>query len=153
MEFNKGAIRKRRIREFQISWLDESSFKGWLAPHPSENKALCTACNKTISCRKTNLIEHSHTVKHIEKIRMLNYKADNNNNNILSHKDRVKRAEIKLAAFFAEHNVAFSIVDHLIPLLKDICIDSEIAQDLSLARTKCSSIVTNIIAKHESEKI
>lgn len=153
MEFNKGAVKKRRIREFQSSWLDENSFKGWLAPHPSENKALCTACNKTISCRKTNLMEHSQTVKHIEKIRMLNYKADNNNNNVLSHKDRVKRAEIKLAAFFAEHNVAFSTVDHLIPLLKDICIDSKIAQDLSVARTKCSSIVKNIIAKHESEKI
>lgn len=70
MEFNKGAVKKRRIREFQSSWLDENSFKGWLAPHPSENKALCTACNKTISCRKTNLMEHSQTVKHIEKSRV-----------------------------------------------------------------------------------
>jgi len=31
------------------------------------------------------------------------------------YKDKVKHAEIKLAAFFAEHNVAFSTVDHLIP--------------------------------------
>jgi len=52
---SKGAIKKRR-RDFQVSWLDESSFKGWLAPHPTENKALCIACNKTISCRKTNLM-------------------------------------------------------------------------------------------------
>lgn len=71
----------------------------------------------------------------------------------MSHKDRVKRAEIKLAAFFAEHNVAFSTVDHLIPLLKDICIDPKIVQDLSLPRKKCSSIVKNVIAKRETEKI
>jgi len=152
MESSKGAIKKRRTRNFQISWLDESSFKGWLAPHPSENKALCTVRNKTIKCHKTNLIEHSQTVKHMEKVRLLNYKIDDNNNT-LSHKDRVKRAEIKLAAFFAEHNVAFSTVDHLIPLIKDICIDSKIAQNLSLPRKKCSYIVKNIIAKHETEKI
>ncbi|KYQ53871.1 hypothetical protein ALC60_07230 [Trachymyrmex zeteki] len=28
----KGAINKRKIREFQSSWLDENVFKGWLAP-------------------------------------------------------------------------------------------------------------------------
>lgn len=80
MEFNNGAIKKRRrTREFQISQLNESSFKEWLAPHPSKNKVLYTVCNKTISCRKTNLIEHSQMVKHIDKVRMLNYKDNNNN--------------------------------------------------------------------------
>lgn len=60
--------------------------------------------------------------------------------------------EIKLAAFFAEHNVAFCTADHLI-LMKDICIESEIVQDLTLARKKCSHIVKNVIAKREVEKI
>jgi len=36
----KGAIKKRKIRDFQLLWLDEDNFKGWLAPHPVENKAL-----------------------------------------------------------------------------------------------------------------
>jgi len=75
-------------------------------------------------------------VKHIE--RALNVSKENindsNEKDILSHNDRIKRAEIKLAAFFAEHNVAFTIADHLIPLLKDICIDPEIVSNLSLAR-------------------
>lgn len=43
----------------------------------------------------------------------------------MSHKSKVKR-EIKLAAFFAEHNIAFCTADHLIPLLKDICIEPEV---------------------------
>ncbi|KYN32611.1 hypothetical protein ALC56_13092, partial [Trachymyrmex septentrionalis] len=34
----------------------------------------------------------------------------------------IKRVEIKLSAFFTEHNIAFCTVDHLIPLLKNICI-------------------------------
>ncbi|XP_070529870.1 SCAN domain-containing protein 3-like [Cardiocondyla obscurior] len=147
---NKGAIKKRRVREFQASWLDDSSFKGWLAPHLSENRALCMICNKSINCRKSDLINHSHTVKHIEnsgKCKAIS------NDNTLSHRDKVKRAEIKLAAFFADHNIAFSIVDHLVPLLKDISIDSKIVQDLSLSRKKCSKIVKNIIAKRETEKL
>lgn len=61
--------------------------------------------------------------------------------------------EIKLAAFFAKHNVAFCTANHLIPLMKDICIESEIVQDLTLARKKCSHIVKNVIAKREIEKI
>lgn len=50
---------------------------------------------------------------------------DNHNEHSLQYNERVKRAEIKLAAFFADHNVAFSTVDHLIPLIKDICIKPE----------------------------
>lgn len=37
--------------------------------------------------------------------------------------------------------------------MKDIFHDSVIAQDLSLARTKCSHITTNVIAKRETEKV
>lgn len=76
-----------------------------------------------------------------------------NSNNSLGHKDKVKRAEIKLAVFFAEHNIAFYTADHLIPLLKNICLDSTIAQDLTLCRKKCTNIVTNVIAKRESNSI
>jgi len=36
----KGAIRKRKNRDFRFTWLDENSFRGWLAPHPTDNKAL-----------------------------------------------------------------------------------------------------------------
>ena len=71
----------------------------------------------------------------------------------MSHKDKVKRAEIKLSAFFAEHNVAFYCADHLTPLLKDICIEPKVVQDLSLARNKCANIIKNILAKREVETI
>lgn len=69
------------------------------------------------------------------------------------HIEKVKRAEIKLAGFFVEHNVAFYTTDYLISLLKNICIDSKIVHDLSLARSKCTNIIKEIIAKHEIEKI
>ena len=80
---------------------------------------MCTACNKTIKCCKTNLLEHSRTVKHLENEK-LNRTIQNVEDNVtelkLSHKDKVTRAEIKLAAYFAEHNISFCSVDHLIDI-------------------------------------
>ncbi|XP_070511914.1 protein FAM200C-like [Cardiocondyla obscurior] len=151
----KGAIKKRRVKEFQYSWLDENIFKGWLAPYHQENKALCTACNKLIRCNKSDLVQHSQTVKHITNINLNNkiYNESPNDKVELNHKDKVKRAEIKLAAFFAEHNTAFSTADHLIPLLKDICLESKVIQNLKLGRNKCNEIVKHIIAKREVEKL
>lgn len=148
----KGAVVKKQInRTFQNSWLDEEIFKGWLAPHSELNKALCTACNVSIACRKTNLLKHSQTVKHIDEMKGRNQSLDNVNN--ISHRDKIKRAEIKLAAFFAEHNIAFTMADHLIPLMKTICLEPKIVQDLSLGRLKCSYIVKDVLAKRETEKL
>lgn len=61
----------------------------------------------------------------------------------------MKIAEIKISSFFAEHNIALHLVDHLVPLLKDIFKDSKIAKDLQLHRTKCTNIIKNIIAPVE----
>ena len=86
-----------------------------MAPHPTENKAFCTFCDKTITCCKSKLLKHSQSVKHIERSLNQSDKENvnhHNNRNILSYNDKIKRAEIKLAAFFAEHNVAFNPADH-----------------------------------------
>jgi len=150
---SKGAIKKVKIRQFKESWLEEDNFKGWLAPHPTENKAICNLCNKTIRCSKTDLMKHSQTVKHIDNVTSQNREKIDNNRATLTHKDKVKRAEIKLVAFFAEHNLAFSTADNLIPLLKNICVDSKIVQDLTLTQKKSKNIITRIIAKHEVQKL
>ncbi|KYN11430.1 hypothetical protein ALC57_16443 [Trachymyrmex cornetzi] len=68
MDSAKGAIKKRRSKDFQISWLDEDIFKRWFAPHSVKDKALCTACNTIIRCCKTELVRYSQTVKHIGNI-------------------------------------------------------------------------------------
>lgn len=147
---SKGAIKKQRIRHFQDKWL-EDVFKGLLATHQVQNKAFCSKCNTTIRCSKSHLIRHSQNVKHIQNMSSQNQSLEVKKK--LSHKDKVKRAEIKLSAFFAEHNVALCITDHLVPLLKDICLEPEVVQDFSLGRLKCINIIQNVIAKREVEKI
>lgn len=65
----------------------------------------------------------------------------------------MKRAEIKLTAFFAEHNVAIQTADHLIELCKKMFHDSQIVKRMTLDKTKCTAILTNVIAKTVQEEI
>lgn len=44
----ESRAKKIKIRQFKESWLDEDNFREWLASHPTENKAMCNLCNKTI---------------------------------------------------------------------------------------------------------
>lgn len=130
---SNGAVKKQNSRKFNFSWLDEEIFKGWLAPHSENNKAFCTACQINITCHKACLIKHStQLVRHMEKINIQNLSNNNNNfNSLISHKEKVKRAEIKLLIFVAEHNIGFQLVDHLVPLLKDINLEPEVVQSFS----------------------
>ena len=60
--------------------------------------------------------------------------------------DKVTRAEIKLATFLAEHNIAFNTCDHLLDLLKDIGLfpDSATAQKMSLKRLKSTYVINEL---------
>ncbi|KYN04789.1 hypothetical protein ALC62_04334, partial [Cyphomyrmex costatus] len=96
----------------------------WLAPHSDLNKAFCSICNSSFRCCRADIIKHSQIAKHIHEIKNKNENLDNVVSNV-SHDDKVKRAEIK----------TFYTLEHLISLLKDICSDHKIVQDLSLGRS------------------
>ena len=149
---------EKHTKTFQDSWLQIDKFKGWLQAVESDNtKARCKACNVIVTCGKSELEKHATRAKHIK-----NVKAMQHNRSVVAcfskkseesiHVDKVKTAEIRLATFFAEHNVAFATVDHLIPVLKEAFPDSKIASDVTLGRTKCTNIVKNVLAKVETDK-
>ena len=60
------------------------------------------------------------------------------NDTFEDHAKSVKITEIKLAVFYAIHNIVLEIIDDMVPMLKDTFIDSQIAKDLTLLRKKCS---------------
>lgn len=137
-----GEKKKPKMKVFQEYWLSIDTFKHWLIPHDNNKKALCTACNKVLACSKTDLNKHSKTKTHVNKIKSRNVIPSalqpklKCSNNYMDHVNKVKTAEIKLAAFFAEHNIAFQIVDHMVPLLKEIVSDPQVLHDLKLSRKK-----------------
>lgn len=66
---------------------------------------------------------------------------------------QTKKLEILLAGFFSEHNIAFLADDHLTGILKRGLPDSKIAENLTLGRTKLTSIIKHVIAPCEKETL
>jgi len=62
-------------------------------------------------------------------------------------------AEIKLTAFLTEHNIAFLATDRLTDVLKSCFKDSEIAKNISLKRTKTTSITKNLIGYCQKKEL
>ncbi|KAF0687418.1 Uncharacterized protein FWK35_00036478, partial [Aphis craccivora] len=65
----------------------------------------------------------------------------------------VQNAEIKLAGYFAEHNIPFLASDHLTDLLKEIFPDSDIAKLMSMKRTKTTAIIKNVIGATQKNEL
>lgn len=59
---------------------------------------------------------------------------------------KVKMAEIKIAAFVVEHHLPFQAMDHLSDLVSSIFPDSEIAQSFHSKHTKTRAIVKHVLA-------
>lgn len=56
-EDNRKGSKKKLWRSKKLENLNhcgqiKNIFKRWLAPHPTQSKVLCTACNKAITCCK-----------------------------------------------------------------------------------------------------
>lgn len=56
-----------------------------------------------------------------------------------------KIAELKVAAFICEH-CSLKTVDHLVSVIKKLDSSSQILSDMNLHRTKCTSLILNVIA-------
>ena len=65
---------------------------------------------------------------------------------------QVRRAEVKVTGFIAEHNVPIAVVDHLGPLFKDIFPDSKIAKNYTCGKIKTACILNRAI-KPDFQKI
>lgn len=146
---------KTKTKVFQYSWLSLDIFKNWLTPHENNKKALCSVCNRVLSCGKSELVKHSKTKLHAKNVKRHNVTPSTlvltNTNE--DHINEIKTFEIKLAVFYAEHNIAFQTIDHMVPLLKEISSNPQVVQNVTLARQKCSKIVTNILGKRETDKL
>ncbi|XP_015123437.1 uncharacterized protein LOC107045628 [Diachasma alloeum] len=63
--------------------------------------------------------------------------------------DPLDTAEIKIAAFCADHKMAYNALNHVSDVLKECFPDSRIAQKMAVKRTKRTAIVKNVIGETE----
>ncbi|XP_034944545.1 uncharacterized protein [Chelonus insularis] len=61
--------------------------------------------------------------------------------------------EIKLSTFLVEHNISFTILDHLTPLLKECIEDSTIVKKMQLKADKGAAIAKNILGRAKKDDL
>jgi len=159
-DLSKEERPKHRNQKFRTDWLKMDIFKMWLAPVKlNEYGAYCKLCKQTLVSEIGVLKNHSKGKKHIQIMQ-----GSSSNQSIISfttkekHPDLKKQqlvsiAEIKLAGYFAEHNVPFLGADHLSDLIKEIFPDSEIAKSINCKRTKTTAIVKNVIGASQKTEL
>ncbi|CAK1597844.1 unnamed protein product [Parnassius mnemosyne] len=144
------ASKKPRVmQKFNRNWMEDSSYKAWLRPsNKGDYFAFCTFCNTDLSigsAGKNDLFRHTKTNKHVNSSPG-GSSSQTLLTDLISNKnlEPVKRGEILLAAFIAEHNIPMNIMEHLPQLIKNMCPDSQIAKSISCDRTKTTAIVKNV---------
>lgn len=118
------------------------------------NKARCIKCNISFTAKLTVIKNHAKGKKHKKIASASSFCSQNIIKKFTapqSHEDtllndNVKIAEIKLGGFFAEHNIAFNVMDHMVEILKSIFPDSKICNKINLKRTKVTNIIKHVIA-------
>lgn len=109
-----------------------------------------------MKCGKTEISRHANTEKHIKNVKKIQQtpKIQNFLKTTESPLNvKIKSAEIALAAFFAEHNVALTTVEHFVPLLQQVVPDSKILAGITLGTTKCTEIIRNVLEPCETEEL
>lgn len=133
-------LKKRNQKRYQSHsnfkeiWLTESWSFDWLSKMEDPKKALCTLCDKILLAHKYSLI------KHAKKMHGKNF-FDN------------LRAELKLCAFYVEKNLSFNLTTEMIPLCRQIFIDSKISENISLERHKMRKIILEIFQAAHLKKM
>ncbi|CAH2009023.1 unnamed protein product [Acanthoscelides obtectus] len=65
--------------------------------------------------------------------------------------NKIKTAEIRIAAYAAEHNISFNTLGHLSEINRISFDDSEIAKNFTCSRTKATVIVNNVLGQYSFE--
>lgn len=102
--------------------------------------------------------KHATTKKHRSSVNSIGSKQNSittfiNNADQLKLVDQTKKSEILLCSFISEHNLPFNISDHLVKTCKAAFPDSKICSNISLARTKSTALVSNVIGLYSHEEL
>ncbi|XP_046671170.1 E3 SUMO-protein ligase KIAA1586-like [Homalodisca vitripennis] len=155
----RPSIIKHKQQKYRSQWENDDRFKKWLeADKTNAFKAHCRLCNVSMNAELIVLKNHDKSKKHQELMLNLKHKSQPKITALgfvkkMPQNVKSQTVEIKLAGFFAEHNISFNVADHLIHLLKKLIDYSETLKNISLKRTKCNAVVRNVIGNTFKEQL
>ncbi|KAH0557774.1 hypothetical protein KQX54_011659 [Cotesia glomerata] len=136
-------MNKKKKSKSVYSWL------GWLSEVPGDSQAAhCKLCKSNLEAHKKNLNHHLNSTKHKEAIKrdktiVLNQKIDTFIKPTILEERKI--VELRIAAFIAK-NCSIHAVDELSVLINSLDKSNKTLNDIKLHRTKCTSLVLNVIA-------
>lgn len=152
--------RKRKLeykKKYCDAWEKNPEFENSLSRSKrGENFFHCRACNTDGAAGLSEVKKHAAGSKHQSNVAeqkkqptLLELSVPKKDADL---QQRAREGEIRIAAFIAEHNLPFAVVDHLPHLMRTVCSDSQIARNIiSCGKTKCSKIITNVIGEVSRE--
>lgn len=140
--------KKRKFHhKYRLEWETHNDFKNWLGPSKKGELFFnCKVCDYDNKGGLSAVKKHSKTEKHLKNLNSI--KSSKSIKSMFVKPDiletQAKEGELRVAAYIAEHNIAFRTSDHLIKLIKSVCTDSNIAKKMSCTKCKCRCKILNV---------
>jgi len=142
--------------KFQKQWLEMKQFQPWLCEVSHNNKLFfCSFCEKSVSARLSSIYEHAESAAHVTKEKNVEKKQidEDVTDETLSFEERKKAAEIKFAAFIAEHNISLQTAPEILKFFQQIGKDVNVLQSMTMSRIKCQRIISNVLCPIETNRV
>ncbi|CAD6218514.1 GSCOCG00011451001-RA-CDS, partial [Cotesia congregata] len=145
----KEKNKNQYVQKYRKEWELDVNFKGWLSEVPGDSQAAhCKLCKSNLKAHKKNLNDHLNSTKHKEAIKrdktiVHNQKIDTFIKPTILEERKI--VELRIAVFIAK-NCSIRAVVELSVLIKSLDKSSKILNEIKLHRTKCTSLVLNVIA-------
>jgi hypothetical protein len=142
----KRVVKKKKYEQkFLNSWLNEPLFAPWLKKR--EDVPYCKLCKCSLSCARTTLKRHMENKKHKDLCK-LKEQVSAPITTMLGTRANPARIEIKLCSLIAEKNLPISLVEELVPLLRDLFPSDPALREVKLGKQKSTNIVRQVLGFH-----
>ncbi|XP_011868672.1 PREDICTED: uncharacterized protein LOC105562439 isoform X1 [Vollenhovia emeryi] len=163
LELDESSKKKSLCRKmFRPQWLEIERFKPWLREVENDaNAFFCAICDKTITGGLSQICRHAKSNAHKSKCGQsdtpiyitntdVNLQVDES---LLLFEEQKKSAEIRYAALIADKNIPHETAKLILHFFQDVAKNPNVLKSMSMGRTKCTNIISNVLCSVETDYI
>ena len=136
---------KQDLRKFKEDWKQDPKLSCF---ESHGKKAFCTICSKVIEGSVSHLYRHVESTYHKTRASVVSVSADIRKEVGKSGmKQKSEKGRLLWLKFICDHNLPFSLMDHLTQTAAKVYTDSKIAPSIQSGRTVSKGLIVNCIGK------